>query len=296
MTKVDDNTLSWSNDILEFRVERANSTQLYVDAQEHCRIHKGNAFSVTIKNDIVVKTLKFLTTGSNYANNIITALKAVDVTGVLDDTNVVVEEVNTSSLYVPNTASSIRITGVEVLYAKPAAEKEPTVVDFNTITTTQNSGGDAGYTKSYTTASGWVTANAAIQVGGSTVINPAYPVIGPDNTHKAVCLNGKTSAPGTLTSPTLTGGLEEINVDYTKIFTDTKLSVTITVTELATGNVYTHTIAAELPKDEKYVIYSDSWKLETPVTGDYTIVFKNNCPSASTSNKDRMTLLKVEYK
>lgn len=296
MTQVDDNTLSWSNDILEFRVERANSTQLYVDAQEHCRIYKGNAFSVTIKNDTVVKKLKFLTTGSNYANNIITALKAAGVTGVLDGTNVVVEDFNTSSLYVPNTASSIRITGVEVLYAKPVAEKEPTVVDFNTITTTQNSGGDGGYTKSYTTASGWVTANSAIQVGGSTVMNPAYPVIGPDNTYKAVCLNGKKSAPGTLTSPTLTGGLEEINVDYTKMFTDTKLSVTITVTELATGNVYTHTIAAELPKDEKYVIYSDSWKLETPVTGDYTIVFKNNCPSGSTSNKDRMTLLKVEYK
>ena len=296
MTQVDDNTLSWSNDIFEFRVERANSSQLYVDAQEHCRIYKSNAFSVTTKNDIVVKTLKFLTTGSSYANNIITALKAVDVTGVLDGTNVVVEEFNTSSLYVLNTAGTTRVTGIEIVYPKPLPEKEPTIVDFNTITTTENSGGDAGYTKSYTTASGWVTANSAIQVGGSSVMNPAYPVIGPDNTYKAVCLNGKSSAPGTLTSPTLTGGLEEINVDYTKMFTDTKLSVTITVTELATGNVYTHTIAAELPKDEKYVVYSDAWKLETPVTGDYTIVFKNNCPSASTSNKDRMTLLKVEYK
>ena len=296
MTKLDDNTLGWSNDVLEFKVERGTSTQLYVDPQEHCRIYKGNSFTVAAKNDIIIKTLKFITTSTNYANSIITSIAAKGVVGVLEDTNVVVENFNANSLTAPNIASSIRIAAIEIIYAKPAAEKEPVVVDFNTITTTQTSGGDSGYTKSYTTASGWTTANSAIQVGGTTVMNPAYPVIGPDNTYKAVCLNGKKGAAGTLTSPTLTGGLSEINVDYTKMFTDTKLSVTITVTELSTGNVYTHTIATELPKDEKYVIYSDSWKLDTPVTGDYTIVFTNDCPSASTSNKDRMTLLKVEYK
>ena len=108
--------------------------------------------------------------------------------------------------------------------------------------------------------------------------------------------HGKVGAAGTLTSPTLKDGLSEINVDYTKMFTDTNLSVTITVTELSTGNVYTHTIAATLDKNDKYNIYSDSWKLETPVKGDYTIVFTNDCPSNLSSNKDRMTLLKVEYK
>ena len=296
MIQVDENTLSWANDVVEFKVERGTSSQLYVDAQEHTRIYKGNVFSVFAKNEIVIKKLTFFTTATLYANGIITSLNALSVTGVIDGTNVVIEDFNSSSIVIPSTGSSIRITGIEIVYPKPVEEKEPTVVDFNTITTKETSGGDAKYTNSYTTASGWVTKNAAIQVGGSAVVNPAYPVIGPDNSYKAVCLNGKQGAAGTLTSPTLTGGLEEINVDYTKIFTDTLLSVTITVTELSTGNVYTHTISKELPKDEKYVVYSDSWKLDTPVKGDYTIVFTNDCPSNSTSNKDRMTLLKVEYK
>jgi hypothetical protein len=298
MTQVDDSTLSWSNDVVEFTITKGTSTQLYVAEQEHCRIYKGNVFAVQSKNNITIKTLKFFTSGSSYANAIITSLSGVDVTGVLEDTNVIVENFNSTSVTVPNIGSSIRITAIEIIYAKPAAEKEPTVVDFNTITVrpNTNSAGDGSYDYTYTTASGWTTKNAAIQAGGPSVSNPIFPVVGPDGTHKAVCLNGKKSAPGTLTSPTLTGGLEEINVDYTKMFTDTKLSVTITVTELSTGNVYTHTIANELDKNEKYVVHSDSWKLDTPVTGDYTIVFKNDCPSNSTSNKDRMTLLKVEYK
>ena len=127
-------------------------------------------------------------------------------------------------------------------------------------------------------------------------MNPAYPVVGPDKTHKAICLNGKTSAPGTLISPTLKDGLSEINIDYTKIFSDTLLSVTIKVTELSSGKVYEHTISAELAKTDKYTVYQDSWKLETPVEGDYTIVITNNCPSNVDGNKDRITLLKVEYK
>jgi hypothetical protein len=108
-------------------------------------------------------------------------------------------------------------------------------------------------------------------------------------------MNGKVSAPGSITSPTLNGGVSKIDIDYTKMFTDTVLSCTVTVTEIATGNVYTHVISAELPKDEKYVVYNDEWTLETPVTGDFTIVLTNNCPSQNTGNKDRMTILSIEW-
>lgn len=79
------------------------------------------------------------------------------------------------------------------------------------------------------------------------------------------------------------------------MFADTLLSVTVTVTEISTGTQYTHVISAELPKDEKYVVYSDIWTLETPITGDFTIEVKNNCPSNLTSNKDRFTILKLEW-
>ena len=190
--------------------------------------------------------------------------------------------------------------GIQLYNCICGATKEvelATVVDFNTIVVTStNSAGDGSYKNTYTTASGWVTKNAAIQAGGASIINPIFPVVGPDGTHKAVCLSGNVNATGTLTSPTLTGGLEQIDVDFTKMFTDTQLSVTITVTEIATGNVYTHTISRELPKNEKYQVYNDSWVLETPVEGDYTIVFTNDCPTGATKDKDRITLLKVEYK
>ena len=126
-------------------------------------------------------------------------------------------------------------------------------------------------------------------------MNPQFPVIGEDNTHKAVCMNGKTTAPGSITSPTLEGGVSKICIDYTKMFTDTKLSATVTVTDLATNTVYTHVISVELPKDEKYVVYNDEWVLETPITGDFTIVITNDCPSQATGNKDRMTILDIQW-
>ena len=167
--------------------------------------------------------------------------------------------------------------------------------DFDTITTTQSSGGDGSYTNTYTTTNGWTTVNSAIQTGGASVLNPAFPVVGPDKTHKAVCMNGKTSAPGKITSPTLTGGISKLTVNYTKMFTDTKLSATVTLTDLATGTTYTHTIAREEEKNTKYVVWTDEWVLDTPITGDFTIQMVNDCPSGATGNKDRMTILGITW-
>ena len=116
-----------------------------------------------------------------------------------------------------------------------------------------------------------------------------------DNTYKAVCMNGKTSAPGSITSPTLNGGISVLKINWTKMFTDTAIKATVTVTEVATGSKQTYVIEVTLPKDEKYQIYNVEWTLETPVNGDFTIEIVNNCPSNSTSNKDRMTILSIEW-
>lgn len=167
--------------------------------------------------------------------------------------------------------------------------------DFETIVTS-NANGDSGYKNTYTTTAGWVVTNSAIQTGGASVSNPQFPVIGENNTYKAVCLNGKVSAAGTLTSPTLSGGISVLNIAYTKMFTDTALKATITVTEVATGNVQTYVIDVTLNKDEKYVVYPVEWVLETPIVGEFTISIVNNCPSNnSSSNKDRITILSVEW-
>ena len=167
--------------------------------------------------------------------------------------------------------------------------------DFNTIVLPSSKpNGDSSYTTTYTTANGWVSTNAAIQCGGTTDMNPQFTVIGADNTFKAICLNGKTSAPGSLTSPTLNGGVSKIVIKYTKMFTDTALAVTITVTD-SNGNKYTDVLSVTLDKNDKYTVYTHEWVLETPVTGDFTIEIVNNCPSNSTSNKDRITILDLTW-
>ena len=167
--------------------------------------------------------------------------------------------------------------------------------DFDTIQLPSNKqNGDSSYTATYTTAAGWTSTNSAIQCGGGT-INPQFMVIGETNASKAVCMNGKVGASGSITSPTLNGGISKLTIKYTKMFTDTKLGATITVTEVATGNTQTHTISVELPKDEKQVIYTEEWTLETPVSGEFTIKIVNDCPSQNTGNKDRMTILNIDW-
>ena len=176
--------------------------------------------------------------------------------------------------------------------AAPAGDK----ADFETIVTS-NANGDASYTKTFTSANGWVTVNSAIQCGGPAgCSNPQYTVIGPDNTHKAVCLNGKVGAAGSLTSPVLTGGISKLTMRYTHMFSDKNLSVTITVTDKATGATYTKVVEQTVAGTaDKFTVENVEWVLETPVTGEFTIEVVNNCPSASTSNKDRFTILELAW-
>jgi hypothetical protein len=186
-------------------------------------------------------------------------------------------------------ADAADITIVKEAPAPVTPPATPTVVhaDFNTISST----GDSSYTKTFNTASGWTVKNSAIQVGGPNAANPAFPVVGADKSSKAPCLNGKTSAPGSITSPTLTGGISKLNINYTKMFTDTSLKATITITDLATGTTYTDVLSKTADKNTKYEIWYYEWTLPTTITGDFTISIVNSCPSGSSSNKDRLTIL-----
>ena len=183
---------------------------------------------------------------------------------------------------------------ITIVKEAPSEEPEtppaaPTVkyADFDTISST----GDSSYTKTYTTASGWTVKNSAIQVGGPSVANPAFPVVGADKSSKAPCLNGKVSAPGSLTSPTLTGGISKLNINYTKMFTDTTLGATITITDLSTGVTYTDVLSKTADKNTKYEIWYYEWTLPTTITGDFTITIVNNSPTGNSGNKDRLTIL-----
>ena len=189
------------------------------------------------------------------------------------------------------------ITIVKEAVTEPVGPAEPVahVVDFESITTSNSNGGDSSYTKTFKTASGWTVTNSAIQVGGASDVNPQFKVVGPDNSYKAVCMNGKTSAPGKITSPTLKGGITKLAMDYTKMFTDTKLSVTIKITDLSNGQTYSKTVSREEDKNTKYVVWSFVWELETPINGDFTIEIVNDCPSNNSGNKDRFTILDMVW-
>jgi hypothetical protein len=179
-------------------------------------------------------------------------------------------------------------------------EVEPEVAggkaDLETIKTSMAQG-DSSYTKTFTTEAGWVSVNAAIQTGHTTNINPQFTVIGPDMTYKAVCLNGKASAPGSLTSPTLSGGISKLTFNWAKVFSDTKIKFTVTITDLATGTAYEYVVDRTFAdsKDGQHVLQTEEFVLETPITGDFTIQFVNNAPSAATSNKDRATIFNIAW-
>ena len=196
--------------------------------------------------------------------------------------------------------ASTTVSADHTLYAKwtenTPAPVEGGSADFSAFNITTPSGGDGQYINTYTTANGWTTVYSAIQVGGASDANPVFKAIGPDNTHKAVCLNGRTSQIGKLTSPTLNTGISKLTVKYTKMFTDTKLSVTVTVKDAA-GNAYTHVIEnLNMDRNEKGTAYTDEWTLKNPIVGDFTIEVVNNCPSnSSSSNKDRFTILSLAW-
>jgi hypothetical protein len=108
-------------------------------------------------------------------------------------------------------------------------------------------------------------------------------------------MNGKVSAPGAITSPTLAGGVSKITINYTKMFTDTELSFDVIVTNLATGEKQTYNVAKTLDKSEKYVVYTAEIVLDTAIEGEFTIELVNKCPTGNTGNKDRTTILSIDW-
>ena len=161
--------------------------------------------------------------------------------------------------------------------------KETFQADFGTVEKTNTS-----YVTS-TTTSGWKATNCAVLSGGTSDSNPVFKMIGAAS-NKAFCLNGKTSAKGTITSPTISGGISKMTFSYGLPFSDTKIKFTVNIKQndkvVATKTI-TNTSASKLTK------YEFVWDLEAEgvaVEGDFTIEIVNDSPSNSTSNKDRTAI------
>lgn len=144
--------------------------------------------------------------------------------------------------------------------------------DFNTLTT------DTGYSTRKTT-NGWTATNAAVVKV---------------NNNNTVVLNGKTSAVGTLTSPTLSNGLSSISFDYTNTYSESKgvdlqISIKQNGAVVATKQLDNNSVTQK-------TVYTYTWNLAdegVDIVGDYTIEIKNNSPSKSTSNKDRVSIWNI---
>ncbi len=171
------------------------------------------------------------------------------------------------------------------LAAKPAdGVVEGGSDDFHTISATNTS-----YVSGTTTA-GWGYKNCAIFKGGTSDSSPAFKMIG-DASNRALCMNGKTSAVGSITSPILTTGCGTLTFNYGLPFSDTMIEFRVDIKQGETV-VKTFTInPTSVTNNTKY-----SHKEENiNVAGEFQIVFTNLSPSNSTSNKDRTAIWDVEW-
>lgn len=170
------------------------------------------------------------------------------------------------------------------LAAKPASGViEGGSDDFHTISATNTS-----YVSGKTTA-GWNYKNCAIFKGGTSDSSPAFKMIG-DANNRALCMNGKTSGVGSITSPTLTTGCGTLKFNYGLPFSDTKIKFRVDIMQ---NGAVVKTFTVENSSAAKYTLYSREEVIN--VAGEFQIVFTNLCPSNSTSNKDRTAIWDVEW-
>ena len=168
--------------------------------------------------------------------------------------------------------------------AKPAAgEIAGGNDDFTTLTA------NTTYASGKTTA-GWSFANCAILQGGTSDNNPTYKMIGTTSATKALCMNGKTSAVGTITSPTITTGCGTLKFNYGLPYSDTKIKFRVDIKQ---GGAVVKTFTINVASATKNKVYAHEEVIN--VAGEFQIVFTNLSPSNNTSNKDRTAIWNVEW-
>lgn len=155
--------------------------------------------------------------------------------------------------------------------------------DFATISNTNTS-----YTEGNTTA-GWNYKNCAVFKGGTSDSSPAFKMIG-DASNRALCMNGKTTAVGSITSPTLTAGCGTLTFNYGLPFSDTKIKFRVDIMQ---NGASVKSFIIDKASATKLTKYSHEEVIN--VAGDFQIIFTNLSPSNSTSNKDRTAIWDVVW-
>ena len=156
--------------------------------------------------------------------------------------------------------------------------------DFETLSRTSSYGAS-------TTTDGWILTNCAVQEGGEKDANPVYillgKVAGTDTWAKAACMNGKTSASGTIESPELSGGCGTLSFDYANIFSETN-GVNFKIEVIQNGAVVK---TIEVDEDSITKMTKYTFTEEVNVSGSFKLKFTNLCPTNDSSkNKDRVSI------
>lgn len=176
---------------------------------------------------------------------------------------------------------------VAISQDKPAASGEVAGGrdDFNTVAA------NSSYNTRTTTA-GWKGTNCAVMQGGTSDNNPTFKFIGTTNATRAFTMNGKTSAKGKITSPTLTTGCGKLSLKYGHAFSESK-GVDFTVTIKQNGTAV-QTYKVDVNSITQKIAYT--WEQDVNVAGDFVIEITNNSPSNnSSSNKDRVSIWDIEW-
>lgn len=173
-----------------------------------------------------------------------------------------------------------------------------------TFTLTQNTANTKSYAdfetigrqssfKTYTSTAGWVIENGRVLEGAETDASSSGKFIfigksaaNPEVYAQAPTMNGKTSAPGTITSPELDGGCGTLSFQYGEAFAETKpASFKL---EIIQGGVTVKTETITDATIEKCVAHSKS--ITVNVSGKFIVKFTNLCPAGKDSNADRVSI------
>lgn len=159
--------------------------------------------------------------------------------------------------------------------------------DFNTLTA------KSSYS-TYTTTDGWVCVNCAIQQGSadsSAENNPTFGCIGGADV-RAVCMNGKNGSAGSITSPSLSGGIKTLSFKYGFMFAEGNLKPQFTVNIKQGGTVVaTETYVCE--DTEKFKV--QDFSMTCNVSGNFVIEIVNDCAGKQTSNKERISIWNLTW-
>ena len=155
------------------------------------------------------------------------------------------------------------------------------VADLNTM----NGGTAVTSYKTYTSDCGWTAVNSMIlnNSKGNTSMFPVDTL--------AVCMNGKKTAVGSLTSPVLSGGIGTLTFNYGYTYSESKgvsMNVSILQNDAVVQSV--DVVNSSASKNTAYEAI-----LDFNISGDFVIEITNNSPSNSTSNKDRYSVWSISW-